>query len=119
MRVHYGYRCVHVVLRRLGWRDNCKRVYRPYRVEGLSLRHKRARRNKSGRLRQPTHIVTTINEIWCLDFVADVVFDGRRLRTLTVVDNYSWECPAIEVGQRLKGEHVVEVLTRIIAMRGQ
>ncbi|KGD40666.1 HTH-like domain protein [Burkholderia pseudomallei] len=117
-RVHYGYRRVHVVLRREGWRDNCKRVYRLYRAEGLSLRHKRPRRNKSARLRQPKHIVTAINEIWSMDFVADSLFDGRRLRTLTVVDNYTRECLAIEVGQSLKGEHVVEALTRITAMRG-
>ena len=68
-RVHYGYRRVHVVLRREGWRDNCKRVYRLYRAEGLSLRHKRPRRNKSARLRQPKHIVTAINEIWSMDFL--------------------------------------------------
>jgi putative transposase len=117
-RVHYGYRRVHVVLRREGRRDNCKRVYRLYRAEGLSLRHKRPRRNKSARRRQPRHIVTTINEIWSMDFVADALFDGRRLRTLTVVDNYTRECLAIEVGQSLKGEHVVEALTRITAMRG-
>ncbi len=117
-RVHYGYRRVHVVLRREGWRDNCKRVYRLYRAEGLSLRHKRPRRNKSARLRQPKHIVTAINEIWSMDFVADALFDGRRLRTLTVVDNYTRECLAIEVGQSLKGEHVVEALTRITALRG-
>lgn len=109
---------VHVVLRREGWRDSCKRVYRLYRAEGLSLRHKRPRRNKSARLRRPKHIVTAINEIWSMDFVADALFDGRRLRTLTVVDNYTRECLAIEVGQSLKGEHVVEALTRIAAMRG-
>ncbi len=50
-----------------------------------------------------------------MDFVADALFDGRRLRTLTVVDNYTRECLAIEVGQSLKGEHVVEALTRITA----
>lgn len=116
--MHYGYRRVHAVLRREGWRDNCKRVYRPYRAEGLSLRHKRPRRNKSARLRHPRHIVTAINEIWSMDFVADALFDGRRLRTLTVVDNYTRKCLAIEVGQSLKGEHVVEALTRITAMRG-
>lgn len=101
-----------------GWRDDCKRVYRLHRAEGLSLQHKRPRRNKSARLRQPEHIVTAINEIWSMDFVADALFDGRRLRTLTIVDNYTRECVAIEVGQSLKGEHVVEALTRIAAMRG-
>ena len=78
-RVHYGYRRVHVMLRREGWRDNHKRVYRIYRDAGLSLRHKRPRRNKSARLRQPKQLVSAINEIWSMDFVSDALFDGRRL----------------------------------------
>jgi len=118
-RVHYGYRRVHVLLRREGWRDNCKRVYRLYRLEGLSLRHKRPRRNRSARLRQPKQLVSAINEIWSADFVADALFDGRRLRALTVVDNYTRECLAIEVGPNLKGEDVVRTLMRITAGRGK
>lgn len=118
-RVHYGYRRVHVLLRREGWRDNCKRVYRLYRVEGLSLRHCRPRRNKSARLRQPKQLVRSINDIWSMDFVADALFDGRRLRALTVVDNYTRECLAIEVGQSLKGDDVVNALLRITAERGK
>lgn len=117
-RVHYGYRRVHVLLRREGWKDNHKRVYRLYRNEGLSLRHKRPRRNKAARLRQPKQLVQRINEIWSMDFVADALFDGRRLRMLTVVDNYTRECLAIEVGQRLTGENVAEVLNRIKSGRG-
>ena len=118
-RVHYGYRRVHVLLRREGWRDNCKRVYRLYRAEGLSLRHCRPRRNKSARLRQPKQVVSAMNEIWSMDFVADALFDGRRLRALTVVDNYTRECLAIEVGQSLKGDDVVNALLRITAERGK
>jgi len=118
-RVHYGYRRVHVLLRREGWRDNCKRVYRLYRAEGLSLRHCRPRRNKSARLRQPRQLVSTMNEIWSMDFVADALFDGRRLRALTIVDNYTRECLAIDVGASLKGEDVVTALTRIVAARGK
>jgi len=118
-RVHYGYRRVHVLLRREGWRDNCKRVYRLYRAEGLSLRHCHPRRNKSARLRQPKQLVRSINDIWSMDFVADALFDGRRLRALTVVDNYTRECLAIEVGQSLKGEDVVNALLRITAERGK
>ncbi|MCF7697643.1 IS3 family transposase, partial [Mycetohabitans sp. B2] len=110
---HYGYRRVHVMLRREGWRDNHKRVYRLYREQGLSLRHKRPRRNKAARLRQPKQLVTAINEIWSMDFVADALFDGRRLRTLTIVDNYTRECLAIEVGATLRGEDVVAALDRI------
>ena len=117
-RVHYGYRRVHVLLRREGWKDNRKRVYRLYRNEGLSLRHKRPRRNKAARLRQPKQLVRSMNEIWSMDFVADALFDGRRLRALTVVDNYTRECLAIDVGQRLTGEDVVSTLNRIKAERG-
>ena len=68
---------------REGWRDNCTRVHRLYRLEGLSLRHKRPRRNRSARLRQPKQVVNAINEIWSADFVANALFDGRRLRALT------------------------------------
>lgn len=106
------------MLQREGWQDNHKRVYRLYRAEGLSLRHKRPKRNKSARLRQPKSIVTAINEIWSMDFVSDALFDGRRLRALTVVDNYTRESLAIDVGQSLKGEDVVRVLTMIVAERG-
>ena len=117
-RVHYGYRRVHVLLQREGFKDNHKRVYRLYQQEGLSLRLKRPKRNKSARLRQPKHEVTAINQIWSMDFVADALFDGRRLRALTVVDNYTRESLAIEVGQSLKGEDVVNTLNRIATKRG-
>ena len=118
-RVHYGYRRVHVLLRREGWQDNVKRVYRLYRQMGLSLRLKRPRRNKSARARQPKVLATRLNEIWSIDFVADALFDGRRLRALTVVDNYSRECLAIEVGQSLRGEDVVRVMDGLSSQRGQ
>jgi hypothetical protein len=103
-RVHYGYRRVHVMLRREGYTDNVKRVYRLYREEGLSLRLKRPRRNKAAKLRQPKQLAFAVNEIWSMDFVADALFDGRKLRMLTVVDCYTRECLAIDVGQSLKGE---------------
>jgi putative transposase len=117
-RVHYDYRRVHVMLQREGFKDNHKRVYRLYREEGLSLRLKRPKRNKSARLRQPKHEVTAINQIWSMDFVADALFDGRRLRALTIVDNYTRESLAIEVGQSLKGEDVVNTLNDIAMKRG-
>jgi len=117
-RVHYGYRRVHVMLRREGWSDNVKRVYRLYQAEGLSLRLKRPKRNKSARLRQPKQLATAINEIWSMDFVADALFDGRKLRALTVVENYTRESLAIDVGQNLKGEDVVATLNPIVAYRG-
>ena len=117
-RVHYGYRRVHVMLRREGHRDNVKRVYRLYREEGLSLRLKRPRRNKAAKLRQPKQLAHAMNEIWSMDFVADALFDGRKLRMLTVVDLFTRECLAIEVGQSLKGEDVVRTLSDVCVQRG-
>jgi putative transposase len=98
-RVHYGYRRVHVMLRREGHQDNVKRVYRLYREEGLSLRLKRPRRNRAAKLRQPKQLAFAMNEVWSMDFVADALFDGRKLRMLTVVDCYTRECLAIDVGR--------------------
>ncbi len=118
VRIHYGYRRIHVLLRREGFKDNHKRVYRLYRACGLSLRHYRPRRHKAGRLRQPKRQAVHINEIWSMDFVADALFDGRRLRTLPVVDNYTSECLAIDVGQSLKAEDVVRVLEQLRMTRG-
>jgi putative transposase len=118
-RVHYGYRRVHVMLKREGFKDNHKRVYRLYREQGLSLRHKRPKRNKAAQLRQPKMLAHRINQIWGMDFVADNLFDGRKLRMLTVVDCYSRESLAIHVGQSLKGEDVVGALNAIVHQRGQ
>jgi len=118
-RVQYGYRRVHVMLRREGHKDNVKRVYRLYREEGLSLRLKRPRRNRAAKLRQPKQLAFSINEVWSADFVADALFDGRKLRMLTVVDCYTRECLAIDVGQSLKGQDVVDSLNRICGERGR
>jgi len=117
-RKHYGYRRVHVMLRREGWKDNHKRVYRLYQEMGLSLRMKRPRRHKACQERLPRYVAQQLNEVWSMDFVADNLFDGRKLRALTVVDQYSRECIAIHVGQRLTGEDVVQVMEHVAFMRG-
>lgn len=65
-RVHYGYRRVHVLLRREGFKDNHKRVYRLYKAQGLSLRYKRAKRNKAAQLRQPKTLAHHIYQIWSM-----------------------------------------------------
>lgn len=116
--VHYGYRRVHVQLQRQGWRDNHKRVYRHYRKQGLSLRLKRPKRNKAAKNRQPLQQAEHPNHIWGMDFVSDALFDGRRLRLLTIVDLYTRECLGITVGQSLKGEEVKGSLARITRFRG-
>jgi putative transposase len=117
-RVRYGYRRVHVMLTREGWQANHKLVYRLYREEGLALRRKRPKRHVSAVRREARIQPSAPNECWSMDFVADQLVRGTRFRALTVVDIFTKECLAIEVGQSLKGEHVVAVLKRIAASRG-
>ncbi|HCB2860461.1 TPA: IS3 family transposase [Klebsiella aerogenes] len=116
-RVHYGYRRVHVMLRREGWRDNHKRIYRLYSEQGLSLRLKRSRRNKSAQRRQPQPQGLYPNHVWGMDFVSDALFDGRRLRLLTIIDLYTRECLGICVGQNLRSTEVAEMLNAIALRR--
>jgi putative transposase len=117
-RVRYGYQRVHVLLRREGWRVNHKRVYRLYRQAGLSLFERRPRRHRSARQRQPLPAAQRVNECWSMDFVSDQLYDGRKLRALTLIDAYSRECLAIWVDQGIRGEAVVEVVARVACARG-
>ncbi|MCW1975690.1 UNVERIFIED_ORG: transposase InsO family protein [Pantoea agglomerans] len=116
-RVHYGYSRVYVILRREGWRDNHKRIYRLYSEQGLSLRLKCPRRNKSAQRRQPQHQGLYPNHVWGMDFVSDALFDGRRLRLLTIIDLYTRECLGICVGQNLRSTEVAEMLNTIALRR--
>ncbi len=118
VRVRYGVARIHVLLKREGWCDNHKRVRRIYREEGLNLRHRRPRRNKAAAHRQTQSSLTAPNQCWSMDFVMDALFDGRRFRALTLVDNFSRECLEIEVGTSLKGEDVVRVMERMKLTRG-
>lgn len=117
-RVRYGYYRIYILLRREGWVVNHKRVYRLYREDGLSLRLKRPRRHVSAARRERQPGATAANELWSMDFVSDALFDGRRLRALTVVDAYTREALTIEVDQGIKGEQVVEAVTKIATRRG-
>lgn len=118
VRVRYGYRRIHTLLRREGHLVNQKKVYRLYREEGLHLRRRRPRRRVSAvhRLRQPP--ATRINECWSMDFVADNLFNGRRFRALTIVDNFTRECPAIHPARTITGSDVVDVMNRLKVDRG-
>ena len=83
-RVRYGYRRIHVLLRREGWPVNVKRVHRLYRLEGLNLRAKRPRRHVMAARRVERPLPSRTNEIWAMDFVSDALFNGKRFRALTV-----------------------------------
>jgi len=110
-RVSYGYRRLHILLQREGWKVNHKRVYRLYRAGGLVMRPKKPRRRHVSacrRIERPAAMEP--NEGWSMDFMTDELFDGRRIRLLTIVDNFTRESLAIEVNDHIGGQRVVEVL---------
>ena len=116
----YGYRRVTALLKRDGWRVNHKRVERIWRQEGLKVPQKQPKRGRLWlndgscvRLR-PTHR----NHVWSYDFVADRTHDGRSLRILTVIDEYSRECLAIVVERRLGSDDVLECLAGLFVRHG-
>ena len=101
-RVSYGYRRFHVLLRREGWKVNHKRVYRLYCQEGLMLRNKKPKRHVSCQRRMERPVATGVDESWSMDFMSDELFDGRRIRLLTIVDNFTRESLAIKVAASIK-----------------
>ena len=118
VRVSYGYRRIHVLLLREGWKVNHKRVYRLYRLEGLTMRTKKPRRRHvSGKNRIERPVATTRNETWSMDFMSDELFNGDRIRLFTLVDHFTRESPAIEVVRSIPATRVVEVLDRFVSDR--
>lgn len=118
-RIRYGYERIHVLLKREGWHVNHKRVYRIYCEEGLNLRNKRPRRRVSAAHRIKRPEVSNIDDCWSMDFVADSLFNGCRIRALTIVDNFSRECLDIFVDRSIKGKDVVDVLERLRIFEGR
>jgi putative transposase len=117
-RVRYGYKRIHILLKREGIHINHKRVHRLYCLEGLQIKAKRPRRHVSSAHRQPPRVRATAPDVaWSMDFVADQTQCGRRFRALTVVDVFTRECLAIEPGQHLGAADVVNTLTAIAAKR--
>jgi putative transposase len=116
-RRRFGYRRLHALLRREGWRINHKAVHRIYVEEGLQVR-KRKRKRLARVERQPMLVPQAPNQRWSMDFQHDLLATGQRLRTLNVVDDFSRECPAIEVDTSLPGARVVRLLDRLAEARG-
>jgi putative transposase len=107
-RVRYGYRRIHVLLKREGWQLGRNQAFRLYQEEQLQLRPKLPRRRKMVVCRHHRIKPTQPNQAWSMDFVADQLANGAKFRK---------EALAIEVGQRLSGEHVVAALNRLAAQR--
>jgi putative transposase len=107
-RVSYGYRRIHVLLRREGWKINHKRVYRLYRMEGLAMRTKKPkRRHVSSVNRVEVSDTAAPNQVWSMDFMHDELFNGDWIRLLTLVDNPSagsgHALPVLAPGSRWTG----------------
>jgi putative transposase len=117
----YGYRRVWALLRREGWEVNKKRVHRLWREADLKV--PAGRRRKRQRLASSENGVARRRaeypgHLWSYDFAMDATEDGRRLKMMPVVDEYSRECLALEVERSITSEEVVKTLDRLFAERG-
>ena len=119
LRVRYGYRRIHILLKREGWRINHKRVYRLYRSEDLQMRLKPPRRRVSIKNRVEKTIARKKNECWSMDFVTDELFTGRRIRILTIVDNFTRESLCVSAQMNYKGVDVANALSAVIQEHGK
>jgi putative transposase len=116
-RRRFGSPRIYILLRQESLMINHKKVERIYREEGLSLR-KRKRKKMAAQTRVIFPSAQRPNERWSMDFVSDSLVTGRRFRALAVVDDFSRECPVIEVDTSLGGARVVQVLDRLAELRG-
>jgi transposase InsO family protein len=119
----YGYRRVWALLGREGWKVNKKRIQRLWREAGLKVpakkkMHKRRRlgTSENGCTRRRAQY---IDHVWSYDFAMDATEDGRRLKMLPIVDEYSRECLALEAERSITAEGVVEILDRLFTERGE
>lgn len=116
-RRHFGYRRIHIMLERQGIVMNQKKLRRLYREQKLQVRKRGGRKRALG-TRRPMLLPSRINERWSLDFVSDAFTDGRRLRVLAVVDDFSRECLARVADTSLSGLRVTRELDALIRLRG-
>ena len=115
-RPRFGYRRLGVLLERAGKHINHKRLFRVYRESGLSV--KRIRRKKLVRVGVSQPVLTAPDQEWSLDFIHDGLAGGRTLRVLSVVDNFTRECLALEADTSLASQRVTRILDAIIERRG-
>jgi len=117
-RRRFGYRRLHVLLRREGHAVNRKRVQRIYREERLTVRRRGGRKRAIG-TRRPIETPLAANQRWSLDFVSDQFTDGRRFRILEVYDDCTRECLTLVADTSISGRRVARELDAIIAWRGK
>jgi len=119
IRVRYGYRRIHILLKRKGWQVNHKRIFRLYRREGLQMRLKPPRRQVSIKTRREQLFAKQRNECWSMDFMTDELYGGLRIRILTIVDNFTRESLCASVRHRFTGADVATMLEELIKVYGR
>ncbi len=113
----YGYRKIRIFLARQGYAMSAERTYRLWRQAGLQVPKRRPRRRVATSRPRPLP-PTAINHVWAYDFVFDTCADGRSLKCLTVVDEFTRECLAIDVAGSIRSGRVIEVLTQLVSTHG-
>ena len=116
-RRRFGYRRLHILLKREGFHINWKKLYRIYKEERLTVRKRGGRKRAMG-TRSPMTIPQGANQRWSLDFVSDALLDSRRFRVLCVIDDFTRECLAAVVDNSISGIRVARELDRIAEYRG-
>ena len=111
--MRYGYRPIHVLLRREAWEVNAKRIYRLYKEMSSQLRNKSPKRQGKATLREDRTEPSMTNETWAMGFAHDQLLIGRNLRILTIVDKYSRFLPATDPRFSYRGEDAVRTLEGI------
>ena len=117
-RPRFGYLRIHVLLRREGWVVNHKRIHRLYRLEGLQLRARLRRRKHMSVHRGAVPMASAPHQRLSMDFVHDQLFDGRRIRLLTVIDQWSRESVLIEPRFSFSGSDVAAALEQWVIRHG-
>ena len=116
--VRYGYRRIHILLRREGWEINVKRVRRLYNLEGLQMRLKPPRRRVMAKLRSDRSDATGPNQVWAMDWMFDETFDGKRLWVLTVIDTWSRVSPVMRICRSATAMEVIDALEEACGRHG-
>ena len=113
----YGYRRIRIFLRREGHEMSWERAHRLWRLAGLQLPKKRSRKRVAASRPRP-QAPTGPNSVWAYDFVYDACANGQQIKCLTVIDEFTRECLAIDVAGGIRSKRVIEVLSQLVSVRG-
>ena len=116
----YGYRMITRLLRQEGWHVNFKRIHRLWKQEGLKVPVKKAKKRRFGNSEGGIirRVAERPNHVWSIDFIFDRTENGRSLKIVSLIDEFTRECIALEVGRKFIGDDLVELLSDLFVIRG-